>query len=123
MDIAGRDEVGPEQVGEFFGINAVVLVLPAVDGFDVEGVGEHERDPRRVAGIGQPIPAEHAFGADGEIVAIRGDELEEERKVVVGDVGVDELFARAIQDADIHLAGMEVNSAVEFRGGGVVFHG
>jgi hypothetical protein len=56
-------------------------------------------------------------------VAIGGDELEEELEVVVADVGVDQFFAVPVHNADIHLAGMEVNSAVELGGGSVVFHG
>ena len=40
-----------------------------------------------------------------------------------GDVGVDELLAIPVHDADVHLAGMQINSAVEFRSRGVVLHG
>ena len=72
---------------------------------------------------GEPIPAEHALGADGQVVPIGGDELEEEGEVVVFDVGVDPFFAVPVHEADIHLAGMEINSAVEPGGRGVVFHG
>jgi len=36
---------------------------------------------------------------------------------------VDELVAVPIHEADIHLAGVKVDSAVELGGGGVVFHG
>jgi hypothetical protein len=64
----------------------------------------------------------HALGADGQIVAIRGDEFEKVGEVVVANVGVDQFFAGAVHDADIHLAGMEINSAVEFSGGGVILH-
>ena len=71
---------------------------------------------------GEPIPAEHALGADGQIVAIGRNELEEIFEVIVPDVGVDEFFAGAIHDADVHLAGMEINSAVELCGGGVILH-
>ena len=108
---------------QFFGVNAVVLVFTAMNGFDVKGVGQHEVDAGLLAGIGQPIPAEHAFGADGQVVTIGGDEFEEELEVVVADVGVDQFFAVPVHNADIHLAGMEVNSAVELGGGSVVFHG
>ena len=122
INVAGRDEIGAQQVGEFFGVNAVVLVFTAVNGFNVKRVGEHEVQARRLARIGQPIPAEHAFGADGQVVAIRRDEFEEELEVVVADVGVDEFFAVPVHDADVHLPGMEVDSAVELGGRGVVFH-
>ena len=81
-----------QQVGEFFGVNAVVLVFAAVNGLEVERVGQDEVESGGLAGIGQPIPAEHALGADGQVVAIGRDEFEEEVEVVVVDVGVDELF-------------------------------
>ena len=38
------------------------------------------------------MPAEHAFTADGQVVAIRRDELEEVIEVIVPDVGVNEFF-------------------------------
>jgi hypothetical protein len=41
-------------MGDLFGVNAVVLVFAAVDGFDVKGVGEHEVEASRLAGIGLP---------------------------------------------------------------------
>jgi hypothetical protein len=107
-------------VGDFFGVNAVVLA--AVNGLEVERVSQDEVDARRLAGIGEPIPAEHALGADGQIVAIGRNELEEIFEVIVPDVRVDEFFAGAVHDADVHLAGMEINSAVEFSGGGVILH-
>ena len=122
IDVARRDEVGTEQVSEFFGVDAVIFVFAAVDGFEVKRVSEDEVDAGVGAGIGEPIPAEHALGDDGEVVAARGDELEEEVEVVVADVGVDEFFSGAVHDADIHLAGMEIDSAVEFSGRSVVFH-
>jgi len=35
------------------------------------------------------------------------DELEKKGEVVVFDIGVDELLALAIHDADVHLAGVQ----------------
>ena len=110
INIGWGDEIGPEQVGQFFGVNAVVLVLAAVNGLEVEGVGQDEGDAGLLAGVGQPIPAEHAFGADGQVVAVGFNQLEEEAEVVVLDVGVDQLFAALVHEADVHLAGMKVNS-------------
>ena len=79
-------------------------------------------ESRFVTGIRQPIPAEHAFATNGDAVAIRLDEFEEELEVVVFDVGVDQLLALPIHDADVHLACMEVYSAIELCGGGVILH-
>ena len=91
-------------------------------GFDIEGVGEDELDAGGLAGIGQPIPAEHAFAAHRQAVLVRLDEFEEEGKVVVSDVGVEELPALAIHDADVHLARVEIYSAVELCCGCIILH-
>jgi len=109
-------------MGDFLGVKAVVLVLAAMNGLEVERMSQDEMDAGVRTGIGEPIPAEHALGADRQIVAIGRDEFEEIGEVIVFDVGVYELFAVAIQHADIHLAGVQINSAVELGGGGVVFH-
>jgi hypothetical protein len=93
-----------------------------VDGFEVEGVGEDELEAGGQAGVGQPVPAEEALADDSEVVFPAGDFLEEELEVVVLDVLVEEFGTLAIDDADVHLAGVEVDSAVELGGGLVVFH-
>ena len=109
-------------MGDFFGVDAVVLVFAAVNGLEVERVGEDKGQVRGLAGIGQPIPAEHAFGADGQVVFVGRDGFEEVIEVVVFDGGVDEFLAVPVHEADVHLPGVEVDSAVELSGGGVILH-
>ena len=109
-------------MGNLLGVDAVVLVLAAVDGFEVEGVGQDELETGGLTGVGEPIPAKHAFAADGQIVLVGLDEFKEVVEVVVLDVGVDELFAVSVHEADVHLAGVQVDSAVEFRGGDIILH-
>ena len=94
-----------------------------MDGFQIQGMGQDEVQAGGLAGVGEPVPAEHALGADGQVVARRLDAFEEEGEVIVFDVGMDELVAVAVHDANVHLVGMEINSAVELGGRGVVFHG
>jgi len=122
IDVGWREEIAAQEVGEFLGINAVVLVLAAVNGLEVEGMGQNEVQASGLAGIGQPISAEHALGADGQVVLVRSDALEEAGEVVVLDVGVDQGFALAIHEADVHLPGVQINSAVEFCRGGIILH-
>ena len=117
IHVGRRDEVGAEQVRELVGVNAVVFVFAPVDGFDIKGVGQDEGQAGGFAGIGQPIPAEHAFAAHGQILLIRLDQLEEIAEVVIEDVGVDQLFALAIHHADVHLACVQIDSAVELGRG------
>jgi len=109
-------------VREFLGIDAVVFVFAPVNGFDVERMGQHEGEACSLASIGQPIPAEHAFATDRQVMLVRLDELEEELEVVVLDVGVDPFVALPIHDADVHLARVQIDSAIEFGGGGVILH-
>ena len=85
-------------------------------------MGQHEGQPGLLAGIGEPVPVEGALGDDGQVVAIRLDALEEVLEVVAEDVGVDEFVALSIHEADVHLAGMEIDSAVELCGGRVILH-
>ena len=125
IDVARGNEVGAEQMGDFLGVKAVVLVLAAMNGLEVERVGQDEGDAGVRTGIGEPIPAEHAFGADRQIVAIGRDEFEEIGEVIglfLMLVWTSFLPLTAVQHADIHLAGVQINSAVELGGGGVVFH-
>jgi hypothetical protein len=55
-------------------------------------------------------------------VLVGFDQFQEELEVVVFDIGVDRDFSLAIHEADVHLARLEVDSAVEFDGGGIILH-
>ena len=83
---------------------------------------QDEGEAGGLAGIGQPVPTEHALAANGQVVPVGLDQLQEEGEVVVFDIGVDQLFALAIHDADVHLARMQIDSAVVFSGGCIIFH-
>src|SRR6185503_2142201 len=122
VNVGRGNEIGTEQVREFFRVDAVVFVFAPVNGFDVESVSQDKRQAGSLAGIGQPIPPEHALAADGEAVLVRLDELEEVIEVVVLDIGVDQFFALAIHDADVHLTRMQIDSAVVFGRGSIIFH-
>src|SRR5215510_2295783 len=93
-----------------------------MDEVKIECVSQDKRQALLLASVGQPVPAEHAFGADGDVVAVGFDELEEVLEVVVLDVAMDQLLALTVHDADVHLARVQVDSAVVFRGGGVILH-
>ena len=105
-----------------FRTRSTVGMRASVDGFDIERVSQHEGRARGLAGVGQPVPAEHAFAANGQIVLVRRDQFKEELEVVVFDVGVNQDFSLPVHEADVHLAGVQVDSAVEFGGGGIILH-
>ena len=122
INVRGWDEVGAQEVRELLGVNAVVFVFAAVDEVEIERVSQDESEAGLLAGVGQPISAEHAFSTHGEIVPIRFDELEEVLKVIVLDVAVDQFLALPIHDADVHLVCVQIDSAVELCGGGIILH-
>jgi hypothetical protein len=70
------------------------------------------------AEIGQPIPAEHAFDADDNILPIRLERLEKGLGFSL-DVTMEENVFRIIKDAEAHFVRMQVNSAVILVGYGV----
>jgi len=109
-------------VRELFAVDAVVLVLAAVDRFQVQRVGEHEGQPLALAGVGEPVPVEGAFAADSQIVSVGFDAFEEVGEVIALDVGVEEFVPGPIHDADVHLAAVQIDSAVELGGGCVILH-
>ena len=69
INVARGNQVGARRRWViFFRVHPVVFIFAAVNGLEVEGVGQNEVDARRLStGIGEPIPAEHALGADGQI--------------------------------------------------------
>ena len=77
VDVGLGDHAAAEQDHELLGVDAVVLGLGAVDRLQIEGVGQDERDAMFGAEIGEPVPAEDAFGADHQVVRVGGDGLEE----------------------------------------------
>ncbi len=107
---------------ELLRVDAVIFVFAPVDGFELERVGQDKVQAGGLAGIGQPVPPKHALTTDGEAVLVRLDELEEVLEVVVLDVGVDQFLALPIHEADVHLAGVQIDSAVELGRGGVILH-
>jgi hypothetical protein len=122
VDIGRGNEVAAQQVGQLLRIDAVVLVLSAVDGLEVERVGEDEFEAGFLAGIGEPVPAEEALAADGHVVPPGSDFFEEELEVVILDVHVQEFIALRVHDADVHLPGVEVDSTVVLGCRFVEFH-
>jgi hypothetical protein len=62
------------------------------------------------------LPTEEALAGDSEVVPEGLDFPEEVLEVVVLDVLVKDDLALGIDDADVHAAGMKINSAVELGG-------
>jgi hypothetical protein len=111
IEVAVGEIAAAQQGGDLEGIDAVVLRLPCMDGLHVECVAEDELDAFLFAEVGDPVPAEDALDGDDEVPAV-GLEGLEELVGVAGELLVDERAAIFVKNADIHGAGVEVNSAV-----------
>ncbi len=111
IDVGLRQQAAPQQNGDFVGVELIVLGLTAVDGFHRQGVSQHERDPLRGADVREPIPREHALGRDDQILAVRGDDLEEclSRRV---HIARHEDLAGRVKDAAVHRFHVEIDSAI-----------
>jgi len=76
VDIGYGQGTSAEEGGDFMGVDFVVFAFAAVDRLHVEGMAQDEGDGFLSADICQPIPYEHAFGGDDDIVSVGGDGLE-----------------------------------------------
>ena len=111
VDVGDGEVAAAQEHGELVGVDAVVLGFPAVDRLHVVGVTEHEVDVGVGAQVGDPVPAEEALNADDEAVEVGFDQFEK-AVGITGDVAVDDLLAVRVEDAHVHVARVQVDSAV-----------
>ena len=105
VDIGLREHPAPEQDRNLVGGNLVVLGLAPVNGFPIEGVAQDKGDAFLRAEIRQPLPGEHTFDPDDEIVAVWGADAQ--KGVGRGrQILMDQLCAVLIENTDIHRSGM-----------------
>lgn len=62
INVRGRDEIRAQEVRKLFRIDAIILVLAAVNGAEIERVRQDKSEVGFMTGIGEPESAEHAFG-------------------------------------------------------------
>jgi len=111
VDVGHGDHPAAQQHGDLVRVDPVVLGLAAMDCFHVEGVPEDKGDVLPSAEVGKPVPGEEAFHGDDDVLAVRGDDLEEGLRSG-GHVLVHEHVPRGVEDADVHGACMQIDSAV-----------
>lgn len=111
VDVGHRDGAAAQEHGELFGVDAVVLRLAAVNGLEVECVGEDDVDAVLHTEVGEPVPAEDALDADGEILAVGRDGLKE-GLAPAGDAPVKHDRPVLVEDAKVHGARVQVDPAV-----------
>lgn len=83
-----------------------------VDGPHVERVTEDEGHVLFGTQIGKPVPGEHALAADHQAVAI-GLDQSQERFWPGRNVLVNNDLVGGIENADVHGAGMQIDTAVK----------
>ena len=98
IDVSHREHAAAQQGGDFEGVDPVVLHFAAVDGFHVQGVAEHEGDALVLAQISEPVPGEHALGADDKAIAIRCNSFQK-RLGASCNVAVQHGLAAGVKDA------------------------
>ena len=75
-------------------------------------MAQHEGDVVLGAQVGDPVPGEHALGADDEPVAEGGNGAEE-GVGAAGQVAIEDRVAGLVEDADVHRPRMQVDAASE----------
>jgi ribosomal protein S18 acetylase RimI-like enzyme len=66
-------------LSDLLAVDPIVLHLPAMDGFHVQGVAEHEGNPKLGAEVCDSVPDEHILDRHGEILAVGFDSAFERR--------------------------------------------
>jgi len=89
---------------QFFRVDPVVLVLAAMNGFDIQGMGQHELNSLCLTRIGKPIPVEGTFTSDSQVMPVWGYLLQEIAEIVALDVCVNQFVAFGIHKAHVHLS-------------------
>jgi len=82
-----------------------------MDCFHVEGMAENEGDVFLDTEISDPVPGEHAFDSDHDVLAEGSNGMEKSFRVGV-DVMMNPDIAPGIKDADKHVFGMQVDSTI-----------
>ena len=103
-------------------VDAVVFGFGPVDGFHVEGMAEGEGDLVLGAEVGEPVPVEDALRRDDQVFPVGFDSLEEAGSVA-GEVLVKQDVALGVKNAQIHGAGVKVDTAVMLMLLGIEAHG
>ena len=121
VDVGLRQHPAAHQPGDLVGVDLVVLGLAPVDGTHVQGMPEHEGNALAGTQVGHPVPGEHAFDRHHQILA-EGLHGGQEGLRGALQVAREAHLAGCIQDAQVHLAGVQIDAAVVLVLTGIEFH-
>src|SRR6266545_3524565 len=112
LPVGEREVTAAQQPGDLAGVDLVVLGLAAVDSLHGVGVADEEGELFLGAEVGEPVPGEHAFDADDEVLA-EGSDGSEESVRAAGEVDIGDDSAGGVEDAEVHGPGVQVDASVE----------
>jgi len=92
-----------------------------MDRFHIEGMAKDEGNAFPGAEVGDPVPGEHAFYGDHDVLTERSNDTEKSFWVCV-DILMNPDIPSGIKDADKHILGMQVDSTIKLVLFGVEFH-
>jgi hypothetical protein len=84
-------------------------------------MAENEGDVLLDTEIGDPVPGEHAFDSNHDVLTEGSNDTQKSFRVCV-DVMMNPDIASGIQDTDKHILGMQVDSTIKFVLLGVKSH-
>ncbi len=87
-----------------------------------ERVAESERDSFRLAKVGEPVPGEEALAADDEVAAAKWRQGVEQGIRSAGQIPVQDGLAGAIEHAQVHRPGVQIDATTELMATGVNSH-
>ena len=93
-----------------------------MDRLHVQGVAEHEGDGVVLAEVGQPIPGEHALGADNQAVTERPDRIQESGGRG-GQVSLEDCLTAVVEHVGEQAPGVQIDPGVKSVLSGVASHG
>jgi hypothetical protein len=113
VDIGLWEHATAQQGGNLLGIDFVVFGFAAVNGFHIQGMAQDEGNPFCSTQVRKPIPGEDTFNGDDETVTIGGNGPEKGFRSRF-HIAVQPDFPIVAQDADVHGAGVQVDTTVKW---------
>jgi hypothetical protein len=106
------EHTAAQQHGDCVGVDRVVFGFAAMNGLHRQGMTKHKRDTVVRTEVSQPVPGKHAFGREDDLIAGGRDGLE--KRLRGGwHVPVQQRFPGLVEDAQVHGAGVEIDTTVK----------
>ena len=118
VDIGVREHATAQHDRNLMGVDLVVFGFAAVDGLHIKSMAAHKRHPVLGTAVGKPVPRKHTCGGQDDLLT-GGRNGFEQRLWGRGHVAVHQGFPGLVENAHVHGASVEIDSAVKRVLGGV----